>query len=57
MGAKPHGGEDPTALSHAALAILHLDHDFVTASSAIERALALNNSSAAAFFTGAHIHA
>jgi hypothetical protein len=38
MGAKPHGGEDPTALSHAALAILHLDYDFVTASNAIERA-------------------
>jgi adenylate cyclase len=52
-----HGGDDPTALSHAALVILHLDHDFVTASSAIERALALNDSSAAAFYTGAHIHA
>ena len=52
-----HSGDDPTALSHAALVILHLDHDFVTASSAIERALALNDSSAAAFYTGAHIHA
>jgi adenylate cyclase len=52
-----HGGDDPDALSHAALVILHLDYDFATASSAIERALALNNSSAAAFYTGAHIHA
>jgi adenylate cyclase len=52
-----HGGDDPAALSHAALVILHLDYDFATASSAIERALALNNSSAAAFYTGAHIHA
>ncbi len=52
-----YGSDDPTALSHAALVILHLDHDFATASSAIERALTLNNSCATALYTGAHIHA
>jgi adenylate cyclase len=52
-----HGSDDPTALSHAALVILHLDSDFATASRAIERALAINNSCATALYTGAHIHA
>jgi adenylate cyclase len=51
-----HGGDDPTALSYAALVILHLDKDFVSAAGAIERALALNSSSAIALYTGAHIH-
>jgi tetratricopeptide (TPR) repeat protein len=51
-----HGGDDPTALSFAALVILHLDNDFATASSAIDRALAVNNSCATALYTGAHIH-
>ncbi len=52
-----YGSDDSAALSHAALVILHLDHDFATASSAIDRAVALNNSCATALYTGAHIHA
>jgi adenylate cyclase len=52
-----HGGDDPTALSHSAIVILHLDHDFETAAAAIDRALTLNNSCAAALYTGAHVHA
>ena len=52
-----YGSDNSAALSHAALVILHLDHDFATASSAIDRAVALNNSCATALYTGAHIHA
>jgi adenylate cyclase len=51
------GGDDPTALAVASLVILHLGHDFEAASGAIARAIALNPSSAAAHFFGAHIHA
>jgi len=51
-----HGGDDPTALSNAALVILHLDKDFASAAAAIERALALNGSCATALYLGAHIH-
>ena len=52
-----HGTDDATALSIAALVILHLGHDFEAASGAISRALSLNGSCAAAFYWGAHIHA
>ncbi len=51
------GGDDPTALAVASLAILHLGHDFEAASGAIARAITLNPSSADAHFFGAHIHA
>src|SRR5271165_6708653 len=51
------GGDDPTALAVASLVVLHLGHDFEAASGAIARAIALNPSSAAAHFFGAHIHA
>jgi adenylate cyclase len=51
-----HGTDDATALSVAALTLLHLGHDFAAASGAIARALALNPSYAAAFYWGAHIH-
>jgi adenylate cyclase len=51
------GGDDPTALAFASLAILHLGHDFEAASGAIARAISLNPSSAEAHFFGAHIHA
>lgn len=52
-----HGTDDATALSIAALVILHLGHDFETASGAINRALSINRSNAAALYFGAHIHA
>jgi adenylate cyclase len=52
-----HGGDDATALSIAAVALLHLGHDFEAASGAIARAIALNGSSAIALYFGAHIHA
>jgi TolB-like protein/class 3 adenylate cyclase/tetratricopeptide (TPR) repeat protein len=52
-----HGSDDATALSFAALVILHLDHDFEAASNAIARALSLNGSCAFALYWGAHIHA
>jgi adenylate cyclase len=52
-----HGTDDATALSVAALALLHLGHDFAAASGAIARALELNPSCAAAFYWGGHIHA
>ncbi|HEY5210763.1 MAG TPA: adenylate/guanylate cyclase domain-containing protein [Stellaceae bacterium] len=52
-----HGGDDPTALAIASLALLHMGHDFAAASGAVERALSLNPSCAAALYFGAHIHA
>jgi adenylate cyclase len=51
-----HGGDDTTALSIAAVTLLHLGHDFAAASGAVTRALALNPSCAAAFYWGAHIN-
>jgi adenylate cyclase len=51
-----HAGDDATALSIAALVILHLGPDFETASGAIDRALSLNASSATALYLGAHVH-
>ncbi len=51
-----YGTDDATALSVAALTLLHLGHDFAAASAAIARALALNPSCAAAFYWGGHIH-
>jgi tetratricopeptide (TPR) repeat protein len=51
-----HGSDDATALSIAALVILHLGRDLAAASDAIDRALALNTSSATALYVGAHIH-
>jgi adenylate cyclase len=52
-----HGGDDATALSIAAVVVLHLGHDFAAASGAITRALSLNNCCATALYSGAHIHA
>ncbi len=52
-----HGGDEANALSVAALPLLQLGHDFEAASGAIARALAVNGSSAAALYFGAHIHA
>ncbi|MGH7076232.1 MAG: tetratricopeptide repeat protein, partial [Stellaceae bacterium] len=52
-----HGNDDPTALAIASLVLLHLGNDFTAASGAIERALSLNPSCAAALYFGAHIHA
>jgi tetratricopeptide (TPR) repeat protein len=52
-----HGTDDPTAQTIAALIMLHLGHDFPTASSAIARALQLNSSCAIAYFFGAHVYA
>jgi adenylate cyclase len=52
-----YGSDDATALSIAAVVILHLGHDFAAASGAIVRALSLNGSCAAALYWGAHIHA
>ncbi len=49
--------DDAAALAIAANVIVHLSKDNETAQSAIERALALNASSAAAHYFGAHIHA
>ena len=51
-----HGSDDATALSIAALVILHLGCDLAAASDAIDRALSLNTSSATALYLGAHIH-
>jgi len=51
------GTDDATALAYAALTVLHLAHDFETASGAIARALSLNGSCATALYWGAHIHA
>jgi adenylate cyclase len=51
------GTDDAAALAIAANVIVHLGKDDGTALSAIERALALNASSAAAHYFGAHIHA
>ncbi len=52
-----HGGDDATALAVASLTLLHLAYDFEAASGAVARALSLNDSFAAAFYFGAHIHA
>jgi TolB-like protein len=52
-----YGNDDPTALAVASLVLLHLGHDFAAASGAVERALSLNASCAAALYYGAHIHA
>jgi TolB-like protein/class 3 adenylate cyclase/Tfp pilus assembly protein PilF len=52
-----HGNDDATALAIASLVLLHLGNDFAGASGAIERALSLNPSCAAALYFGAHIHA
>jgi TolB-like protein/class 3 adenylate cyclase/Tfp pilus assembly protein PilF len=52
-----HGNDDPTALAIASLVLLHLGNDFAASSGAIERALSLNPSCAAALYFGAHIHA
>jgi tetratricopeptide (TPR) repeat protein len=49
--------DDASALAIAANVVVHLSKDNETAVSAIERALALNASSAAAHYFGAHIHA
>jgi TolB-like protein/class 3 adenylate cyclase/Tfp pilus assembly protein PilF len=49
--------DDATALAIAALVISHLDKDHETALTAIQRALALNPSSATALYFGAHIYA
>jgi adenylate cyclase len=51
------GTDDAAALAIAANVIVHLSKDNEAALSAIERALALNPSSAAAHYFGAHIHA
>ncbi len=51
-----HGTEDPTALSVATVALLHLGRDFQAASGAVARALLLNGSCATALFWGAHIN-
>ena len=55
--AAAHGGDDATALAVAALPMLHLACDFEAAAGAIDRALAMNASSAVALHFGAHIHA
>ena len=55
--AAAHGGDDATALAVAALPMLHLAFDFEAAAGAIDRALAMNASSAVALYFGAHIHA
>jgi adenylate cyclase len=52
-----YGSDDASALTVAAIALLHLGHDFAAASNAIARALSLNGSCAIAYFFGAHIHA
>ncbi len=49
--------DDATALAIAALAISHLDRDYLAALNAIERALSLNASCATALYFGAHVHA
>jgi adenylate cyclase len=51
------GTDDATALAVAAFVIGYLSKDFKAALSAIERALSLNPSSAAALYWGALIHA
>jgi adenylate cyclase len=51
------GPDDPTALAVAAAVIAQLERDFETSSRAIDRALALNPSSAMAHFFGARISA
>jgi adenylate cyclase len=51
------GADDATTLAVASVVILHLDRDRQTALNVIDRALALNGSSAAALYFGAHIHA
>src|SRR5262245_8481725 len=51
------GTDDATTLALAAITVLHVAHDFETASGAIARALSLNGSCATALYWGAHIHA
>ncbi len=51
------GTDDAASLAVAALVISHLAKERETAANTIERALALNPSSAAALFFGAHIYA
>ena len=51
------GTDDATALAVAAFVMGYLSKDYKTAMSAIERALSLNPSSAAAHYLGALIHA
>ncbi len=48
---------DAASLAIAAMVIAHLTKDYVSALGVIERALALNGSSATALLFGAHIHA
>src|SRR5208337_4872232 len=50
------GADDPTALAVAAFTLGNMGRDMATASSAIELALSLNPSSAAAHYFGATIH-
>jgi adenylate cyclase len=52
-----NGGDDPTALAIAAFALATLSKDYDAAAGAIERALSLNPSCAAAHYIGAAVYA
>jgi TolB-like protein len=51
-----YGTDDSTALGAAAVALLHLGHDYQAAAGAVARALSLNGSCTIALFWGAHIN-